>query len=111
MERFVLEWFLMAQIAAPFSAPHGNHGESRGDKLLTIAPKMIAIQSDRPRINLDLSPSVLLLLDHVVEITGASRSSLINAALVDALPGLLERSDGLQKRSMALIQPNQSKKR
>lgn len=72
---------------------------------------MIALQSDRTRINLELSPSVLLLLDHVAEITGASRSSLINAALVDALPGLLERSDGLQKRSMALTQSNQSKKR
>jgi metal-responsive CopG/Arc/MetJ family transcriptional regulator len=72
---------------------------------------MIANASERSRITLELSASVLSLLDHVCDVTGASRSSIINAALVDALPALLERSDGLHKRAQALTQAQASKKR
>jgi hypothetical protein len=72
---------------------------------------MIATPPDRSRITLELSASVLLLLDHVCDVTGASRSGIINAALLDALPGLLERSDGLYKRTQALTNTQASKKR
>lgn len=72
---------------------------------------MIAPTPERSRITLELSASVLSLLDHVSDVTGASRSSLINAAIVDALPGLLERSDGLHKRAQALAQSQASKRR
>ena len=72
---------------------------------------MIAIPSDRSRLTLELAGPVMSLLDHVCEITGASRSGIINAALLDALPGLLERSDGLHKRFQVLANAQASKKR
>ena len=60
----------------------------------------------RGRLSLDLSLAVSLLLDHVSDVTGATKSQIVNAALLDALPGLLERADTLQKRSLALSLPS-----
>lgn len=65
----------------------------------------------RPRLSIDLAPSVSLLLDHVSEVTGSTKAQIINAALLDALPGLLDRSDLLQKRANVLNQPQMQKKR
>jgi hypothetical protein len=67
--------------------------------------------SSRPRLSLDLAPAVSLLLDHVSEVTGSTKTQIINAALLDALPGLLERADTLQKRAQVLSQPQNQKKR
>jgi len=65
----------------------------------------------RPRLSLDLAPAVSLLLDHVSEVTGSTKTQIINAALLDALPSLLERADTLQKRAQVLSQPQTQKKR
>ena len=43
-------------------------------------------------------------LDHISEITGVSKAGIINAALLDALPDLLARADGLKKRHVELTQ-------
>ena len=67
--------------------------------------------SPRPRLSLDLAPAVSLLLDHVSEVTGSTKTQIINAALLDALPSLLERADTLQKRAQVLSQPQTQKKR
>lgn len=67
--------------------------------------------SSRPRLSLDLAPAVSLLLDHVAEVTGSTKTQIINAALLDALPSLLERADTLQKRAQVLSQPQNQKKR
>jgi hypothetical protein len=67
--------------------------------------------ADRSRVSIDLSSHVSLLLDHVCEVTGASKSQVVLTALMDALPCLLERSDALQKRSAALVQSMAPKKR
>ena len=48
--------------------------------------------SSRPRITIELSTQVSLLLDYVADVTGATKSQVINSALLDALPALLELS-------------------
>jgi alpha-D-ribose 1-methylphosphonate 5-triphosphate synthase subunit PhnG len=78
---------------------------------MTQPPKVAYQGADRTRVAIELSPSVSLLLDHVCEVTGANKSQVVLTALMDALPGLLERSDSLQKRSAALAQSLASKKR
>lgn len=55
-------------------------------------------QPVRPRLTLDLSEPVSLLLDHISDITGVPRTQLANQALLDALPDLLARADALKKR-------------
>jgi hypothetical protein len=65
----------------------------------------------RSRLTVDLAPAVSLLLDHVSEVTGSTKTQIINAALLDALPSLLERADTLQKRAQVLSQPQTQKKR
>lgn len=82
------------------SAPHGNHGDNAQARTASETPK----EPPRPRLTFELSPNVLLLLDHVCEVTGSTKSQVINAALLDALPALVERSDFLLKRGQALIQ-------
>lgn len=64
----------------------------------------------RIRANIELSPQVSLCLDHVCEVTGATRSQVINSALLDALPGLIDRADGFLKRSRELSQVQGKKK-
>lgn len=74
-------------------------------------PKPPPIPPDRNRISFDVSPAVSSLLDHVSDVTGANKSQVALSALLDALPGLLDRAEGLQKRSVALSQPQGQKKR
>ena len=59
-------------------------------------------ESSRPRLSIELSPAVTLLLDHVAEVMGTTKTQVIISALVDALPGLIERADLLAKRAQSL---------
>lgn len=79
--------------------PVGNTGSTTGQTLAPVAPEPV-----RFRVNIELSPAVSLCLDHVCDVTGSTRSQLINAALMDALPGLVERADVVSKRHQALVQ-------
>lgn len=63
----------------------------------------------RSRVSLDVSPMVLSHLDHIVDITGASRAAVVLAMVLEVLPAHLERADALQKRFRELNQ--QGKKR
>jgi len=67
--------------------------------------------ADRSRVSIDLSGHVSLLLDHVCEVTGANKSQVVLSALIDALPGLLEGADALQKRSQSITQSQSAKRR
>lgn len=59
----------------------------------------------RQRVQVDVSPAVSSLLDHVCEVTGGTRSSVVLQALLDALPALVERADSLKKRHREISQP------
>ena len=59
---------------------------------------------ERFRLSVDLSPVVMSHLDHISEVTGVSKAGIITAALLDALPELLARADGLKKRHSELSQ-------
>jgi hypothetical protein len=59
---------------------------------------------DRSRISVDFSGVISSHLDHISEITGLSKSSIVAGALLDALPDLLTRADGLKKRHQELQQ-------
>lgn len=62
------------------------------------------IQADRQRISVELSPVVALHLDHISDVTGQSKAAIVAAALMDALPALLARADGLKGRHQQLNQ-------
>ena len=87
-------------LGAAQAVPDGNHGEIIQSK----EAKLTAPQNDRSRLSVDLSPVVMSHLDHISEITGVSKAGIINAALLDALPDLLARADGLKKRHVKLTQ-------
>ncbi len=53
---------------------------------------------------MELSRPVSLLLDHIVDVTGGTRSQVAAQVLCDALPGLIERTDALNKRYKELTQ-------
>lgn len=59
---------------------------------------------DRSRLALDLAPTVASLLDYVSEVTGVPKTQLVQSAVLDALPELLERADKLKKRNQELTQ-------
>lgn len=59
---------------------------------------------ERQRIAFDVSPAVASLLEHVSEVTGVSKAGIATAALLDALPALLARADGIKKRHGELSQ-------
>ena len=59
---------------------------------------------ERYRLSVDLSPVVSSHLDHISDVTGVSKAGIIAAALLDALPDLLARADGLKKRHSELSQ-------
>lgn len=100
------KWRIWTQKLHFSPVPDGNHGDNK-----FLPSPMNAPVSSRPRISIELSAPVSLLLDHVADVTGATKAQVINAALLDALPGLLERADVLQKRSVALTQSQSQKKR
>ena len=80
--------------------PDGNHGESNQQAKTKLNPPTV----DRPRLSVDLSPVVMSHLDHISEVTGVSKAGIITGALLDALPELLARADGLKKRHSELSQ-------
>ena len=88
------------------ATPVGNTGITQDNRASLASP-----EPARLRANIELSPQVSLCLDHICEVTGSTRSQLINAALLDALPGLIERADLFSKRSRELLQVQASKKR
>ena len=59
---------------------------------------------ERYRLSVDLAPVVSSHLDHISDVTGVSKAGIITAALLDALPELLARADGLKKRHVELTQ-------
>jgi hypothetical protein len=67
--------------------------------------------SDRPRLSVELSPSVSLLLDHINAVTGTPKAQIVSQALLEALPSLLERAELLQKRVQVLNQVQGQKKK
>jgi predicted transcriptional regulator len=46
---------------------------------------------------MDLSPVISSHLDNISEVTGQTKSAIVAAALLDALPALLARAEGLRK--------------
>ena len=68
-------------------------------------PKMA--ESERSRLSVELSHIVMSHLDHISEVTGQSKASIVSGALLDALPELLSRADVLKKRHQELSQVKQ----
>lgn len=60
--------------------------------------------TERIRLSVDLSPVISSHLDHISDVTGVSKAGIISGALLDALPSLLARADGLKKRHQELAQ-------
>ena len=58
--------------------------------------------AERSRLSVELSPVVSSHLDHISEITGQTKAAIVAGALLDALPDLLARADGLKKRHSEL---------
>lgn len=69
-----------------------------------MQPQNLASPTERTRLSVDLSPVISSHLDHISEITGVSKAGIISAALLEALPDLLARADGLKKRYQELAQ-------
>lgn len=65
---------------------------------------MLAQLPERNRISLDVSEVVASHLDHICAVTGQTRSGIVSAALLDALPEYLSRADALKKRHAELSQ-------
>lgn len=64
----------------------------------------------RERLTLDLSLQVSSLLDHISGVTGSPRSQIALQALLEALPGLVDRADSIKRRAGELGQAKGSKK-
>jgi hypothetical protein len=64
---------------------------------------------DRNRVSVDLSAATAALLEHVSTVTGTPKAQIVSQALLDALPGLVERADAFQKRGRELLQAQQAK--
>lgn len=60
--------------------------------------------AERSRLSVELSPVVSSHLDHISEITGQTKAAIVAGALLDALPALLARADGLKVRYQQLNQ-------
>ena len=60
--------------------------------------------AERSRLSVELSPVVSSHLDHISEITGQTKAAVVAGALLDALPALLARADGLKVRYQQLNQ-------
>jgi predicted transcriptional regulator len=60
--------------------------------------------AERFRLSVELSPVVSSHLDHISEITGQTKAAIVAGALLDALPDLLARADGIKKRHAELSQ-------
>lgn len=64
----------------------------------------------RERLTLDLSHQVSSLLDHISAVTGSPRSQIALQALLESLPGLVERADAIKRRAGELVQAKGGKK-
>lgn len=104
----------MAQkIIVKGTKPHQNQGHPVGNTGIT-GENLLAVpvqEAARLRANIELSAAVSLCLDHVCEATGSTRSQLINSALLEALPGLIERADLFAKRAQSLTQSATAKRK
>ena len=60
--------------------------------------------AERSRLSVERSPVVSSHLDHISEITGQTKAAIVAGALLDALPALLARADGLKVRYQQLNQ-------
>ena len=58
--------------------------------------------AERSRLSVELSPVVSSHLDHISQISGQTKAAIVAGALLDALPDLLARADGLKKRHSEL---------
>lgn len=67
--------------------------------------------TERIRLSIELSKPVSLLLDHIVDVTGGTRSQVAAQVLCEALPGLVERTDFINKRARELspVKPKANK--
>lgn len=63
--------------------------------------------AERNRLSIELSEVVSSHLNHISEVTGATKASIVSAAFLDALPDLLARADALKKRYVELNQAKQ----
>ena len=55
--------------------------------------------TNRIRLQVELTPAIVSLLDHITSVTGASRAAVTVQALTEVLPVLVERVDGLKRRA------------
>lgn len=60
---------------------------------------------ERQRVTVDVSPSLLSLLDHYCEVTGQARTSVIVGLLSVHLPALHDQAKDLKARAAALASP------
>lgn len=105
--------------SAPCSPRPVTRGESKSSPLQWLTLEAITSQNagklffmsntpspspERSRLSVDLSPVVSAHLDHISDVTGVSKAGIVTAALLDALPALLARADGLKKRHSELAQ-------
>lgn len=56
--------------------------------------------SERSRLSVEVSAVVSSHLDNIAEVTGQTKAAIMSAALLDALPALLARADGLRKAQL-----------
>jgi predicted transcriptional regulator len=87
-------------MAASALLTDGNHGHNP----ITMQPQNPTPSPERTRLSVDLSPVISSHLDHISDVTGVTKSGIIAGALLDALPALLARADGLKKRHQELAQ-------
>lgn len=62
-----------------------------------MQPPSTPPSSDRSRLSVEVSAIVSSHLDNISEVTGQTKAAIMSAALLDALPALLARADGLRK--------------
>lgn len=93
-------------------APLGNTGtttrkgledNSKGSYISSMADQNLLNpfpqDTNRVRLQVELSPVLVSLLDHITAVTGASRAAVTVQALTEVLPVLVERVDGLKRRA------------
>ena len=93
----------------PLGNTGGTTGEGLGDNAIgsyhhsmaTNPPPVSSFVQDTNRIRLqvELTPAIVSLLDHITAVTGASRAAVTVQALTEVLPVLVERVDGLKRRA------------
>ena len=81
--------------------PDGNHGDNKEN---VLNPQNPMATPERSRLSLDVSEIVSGHLDHISQVTGVSKAQIVVGALLDALPDLLARADGLKARHQQLQQ-------